>query len=100
MILQELFENIEFRHKVSPQNNIRSCRSFLPIVSEKCLQYYQKKRVEPSVLTFPENEASELIFYDANKRHFHWSLMRFRSIQQSILSWTASRYLYATIFLF
>ena len=67
LILQGSFENIESRHKaISPKKKI-SRRSFLPIVSEIYLQYCQKKRVAPSVLTFPENEASEFIFDGANK---------------------------------
>ena len=57
LICQGSFENIESCHKAS----------FLPIVSETCLQYCQKKRVGPSVLIFPENEASEFIFDDTNK---------------------------------
>ena len=86
LILQGSFENIESRHKAfSPKKKI-SRRSFLPVFSEICLQYCQKKRVAPSVLTFPENEASEFVFDDANKRHFLWSLMRVRSIPQSAAS--------------
>ena len=64
LILQGSLENIESDHKGSSPKQERSRRSFLPIASETCLQYCQNKRVGPSVLTFPENEASEFIFDD------------------------------------
>ena len=76
LILQGSFENIESRHKSSSRKKKKFRGSFLPIVLGTCLQYCQKKRLGPSVLTFPENEASEFILDEANKRHFLWSLMR------------------------
>ena len=101
LILQGSFENIEPRHKASSPKKKRSCRSFLPIVSETCLQYCQKKRLGASVLTFRENEASEFIFDDANERLFLWYLMRVRSIPRfKFQAGLAARYLYATIFQF
>ena len=59
---------MEYHDKASSPKKKWSRRSFLPIISETCLQYCQKKRVGPSVLDFPENEASEFIFDDANKQ--------------------------------
>ena len=88
LILQGSFGNIESRHKVSSPKKKRSRRSFLPIVSETCLQYYQKKHVEMFILTFEEKEASEFIFDDAKKRYFLWSLIRVTSIPQPVPSWT------------
>ena len=130
LILQGSFENIESRHKSSSRKKKKFRGSFLPIVLGTCLQYCQKKRLGPSVLTFPENEASEFILDEANKRHFLWSLMRvclffflfsihyFASILKNLQLFInklihidemvftkfqagpASRYLHATTFLF
>ena len=87
-VFQRSIENTESRHKASSAKKKISRRSFLPIVSETCLQYCQKKHVGLSVLTFWENEANEFIFDDANKRHYLRSLMQVRSIPQSVPSWT------------
>ena len=89
---------LESRHKASSPTKKRSCRSFLPIVSERCLQYCQKKHVGPFVLTFPENEASEFIFDDACKRYFPWSLMQVRSSPQSVPSWNGLQILVCSNF--
>ena len=66
LIVQGFFENIESHHKASSPKKKKFGRSFLPRVSETRLQYYQKKRVGPPVLTFAESEACEFIFDDAN----------------------------------
>ena len=103
MILQEFFQNKESCHKVFSQKKMRSCCSFLPVFSRLCLQYCQKKCVEPSVLTFPEKKGSQFIFYGADKYHFLWSLMRVwfgLRFHNQFQDGLASRYLYATIFLF
>lgn len=85
-----IFESIESLHKVFSPKKKRSCLSFLPIVPEACLQYYQKKHAGLSVLTFPKNKATEFIF-DEKINNFHSSassLMQVRSIPQSVSSWT------------
>ena len=57
-------------------------------MSLKRLQYCLKKCVGPSVLTFPDNEASKFILDYADKRHPLWSLMWVRLIPRSVPSWT------------
>ena len=37
---------------------------------------------------YPENEASEFMMDDVNKRHFLWCLMYHNSIESSVPSWT------------
>ena len=39
-------------------------------------------------MQFPENEASQFMMDDVNKRNFLWCLMRFNNINSSIPSWT------------
>ena len=78
------------------QKEKRSRRSFLPNVCETC---HNCQNVRPSFVTFSKNEASEGIFDDANKLCFLWSLMRVRSIPQSISIWTGFHILFCSILL-
>ena len=66
----------------------RSRRSFCPTSNEAEVNYRYKKRVGPSNISFPENEASEFILDDSNKRHFLWALMRYKTPEFIIPSWT------------
>jgi len=46
------------------------------------------KRIGPEAVSFPENEASDFILDDSNKRHCLWTLLRYKAPDFSIPSWT------------
>ena len=50
--------------------------------------YHQTKQIGPWPKEYPENEATEFMMGDVNKRHFLWCLMRYSSIDSSIPIWT------------
>ena len=65
----------------------RSRGSFIPTSSASEGNYHYKKRVGPTPITFHENEASDFILDDSNKRHFLWTLLRYKATENRIPSW-------------
>jgi hypothetical protein len=88
IILQSMFEDRNRYSKITSPKKKRSRRSFLPTFNEAEVNYRYKKRVGPSTISFPENEVSEFILDDSNKRHFLWALMRYKTTEFRIPSWT------------
>ena len=88
IILQGTFEDRDRYSKISSPKKKRSRRSFLPTFNESEVNYRYKKCVGPSFVSFPENEASDFILDDSNKRHFLWALIRYKTTEFRIPSWT------------
>ena len=88
IVLQGSFQNRDQYVNTSSPKKKRSRRSFCPTSNESEVNYRYKKRVGPSNISFPENEASEFILDDSNKRHFLWALMRYKTHEFIIPSWT------------
>ena len=93
IILQGAFGYTDHHSKVSSPKKKRSRRSFIPNTGPADKNYCHKKREGPPVLSFPENEMSEFILDDSNKRQFLWSLMRYKTTEQKIPCWIDFRIL-------
>ena len=65
-----------------------SRRSFIPTSSESEVNYHYKKRVGPAPITFHQNEVSDFILDDSNKRHFLWTLLRYKATEFRLPNWT------------
>ena len=87
LILQGTFANQDNSLTFSPKRK-RSHRSFVPDSNLVELNYHHGKRFGPPALSFPENEASELMLDESNKRNFLWTLMRYKTTGRCIPSWT------------
>ena len=88
IILQGSFKDRYCNSKLWSPNNKRSRRSFIPTSSASEVNYHYKKRVGPTPITFHENEASDFILDDSNKRDFLWTLLRYKATEFRIPSWT------------
>ena len=87
LILLGTFANQNNSVTFSPRRK-RSRRSFVPDSNLVELNYHHRKRFGPPALSFPENEASELMLDESNKRKFLWTLMRYKTTGRRIPSWT------------
>lgn len=88
LILQGSFGNTNTRVDVLPPKNKRRRRSFVPTSTDSETNFRYKKRIGPMPIRFPENEVSDFIIDDSNKRNFLWTLMRQVSTEFVIPSWT------------
>ena len=88
LIIQGSFGEREFHGKVHSPKRKRSRRSFSPTSCAPAVNYRYRKRIGPVAVSFPENEASNFILDDGNKRHFLWTLLRYKATNFRIPSWT------------
>ena len=88
IILQGKFGDNNYDSNVSSPKRKRTRRSFIPDSRTAEVNYRYKKREGPPSTSFPENEVSQFILDDSNKRHFLWSLMRHKATEGRIPSWT------------
>ena len=88
IILQRSFEDKYCHLKIWSPKKKRTRWSFIPTSSASEVNYHYKKCVAPKPITFHENEASDFILDDSNKRHFLWTLLRYKATEFRIPSWT------------
>ena len=87
IILQGSFKDRYCYSKIWSPKKKRS-RSFIPTSSSSEVNYHYKKCVGPTPITFHENETSDFILDGSNKRHFLWTLLRYKATEFRIPSWT------------
>ena len=86
LILLGTFANQNNSVTFSPKRKRSRC-SFVPDSNLVELNYHHRKRFGPLALCFPENEASEMMLDESNKRNFI-TLMRYKTTGRHIPSWT------------
>ena len=87
LILLGTFANQNNSVTFSPKRKRSRC-SFVPDSNLVELNYHHRKRFGPPAHSFPENEASELMLDESNKRKFLWTLMRYKTTGRRIPNWT------------